>query len=114
MDKEAQEKIVEAYCYRNGWDYSPGNEDTDEAYKDVSFILSKAEEFGYRKLPKDKPPLLSPEDFIRIFTEEQKRQGVPDKYNFPEAIAGNVHYHQILAQEQRKTDIEWYEKGGRK
>lgn len=47
--------------------------------------------------------LLADEDFIRIFTEEQKKQGVPDRYNFPEAIAGNAHYHRVLAQAQLKN-----------
>ena len=44
--------------------------------------------------------LLTDEDFIKLFTAEQKRQGVPDQYNFPEAIAGNVHYHRVLAKAQ--------------
>ena len=57
---------------------------------------------------------LSDEDFIRIFTDEQKRQGVPDKYNIPEAIAGNVVYHRRLAQEAQRDTlrqvVEWVEK----
>ncbi len=52
-----------------------------------------------------KDTVMSDERFIELFTEEQKRQGVPDKYNFPEAIAGNVHYHRMLAQAQAKLTI---------
>jgi len=99
MDKETQEKIVEAYCYRNGWDYSPGNEDTDEAYKDVSFILSKAEEFGYRKLPKDKPPLLDIDQYLAGMGWLISKDGMQYAW-----------LKQAL-ERQREADIEWYEKG---
>lgn len=46
--------------------------------------------------------LLDGTDFIHIFTDEQRKQGVPDKYNFPEAIEGNVHYHRVLVKAQAK------------
>ena len=64
---------------------------------------SRCDSTGYVYEPIEPKPddrLLTDEDFIQLFTEEQKRQGVPDRYNIPEAIAGNVHYHRMLAKAQ--------------
>ena len=44
--------------------------------------------------------LLTDEEIIQLITVEQKRQGVPDKYNFPDAITGNVHYDRVLIKAQ--------------
>ena len=45
--------------------------------------------------------LLTEEEIIQLITAEQKRQGVPDKYNFPEAIALSAPYDRVLIKAQR-------------
>ena len=37
--EEIREHAVETLCRKNGWDYSPRNEETDMAYEDVDCIL---------------------------------------------------------------------------
>lgn len=37
--EEIREGAVEAYCRFCGWEYAPGSEDTDEAYRVIDFIL---------------------------------------------------------------------------
>lgn len=60
---------------------------------------SDTKELERLTLPKESR-LLTDEEFIALFTEDQRRRGVLDKYNFPEAIEGNKYYHRILAQAQ--------------
>ncbi len=58
--------------------------------------------------------LLTEEEIIQLITAEQKRQGVPDEYNFPEAIALSAPYDQVLIEAQDKATLkavgEWLEK----
>ena len=87
MDKEAQEKIYELlemyYSERQQWD---GSGDTPE-----DNTIKRLVGLGYRKLPKDKPPL------IKI-----------DPHNYGDTNPADV---RLGAEDQREADIKHYEGG---
>jgi len=90
-------KILDAQVKQFAKDH-PNYPDTDGCMSGESTCIPiKADEV---KPKPDESRLLTDDDFIQLFTEEQRTQGVPDKYNFPEAIAGNACYHRVLAKAQ--------------
>ena len=120
MDKEAQEKILHEICLPcvHKWKIVPSGiagsdvktferipceyeyEDTDKycvlAHKAKVRILRIVNEQGYRKLPEDKPPLLSQGEIGKI--EENWFNTPLDKRVDPEVL---------IAQAQREADIKF-------
>lgn len=102
MDKEAQEKIKDIIKERShlmitASHYNQLDDATYDSHANnmAGAILAQTEELGYRKLPKDKPPLLKYQTNHKI-------------------IAGSKEWHNIEgynlgAQTQRKADTKHYE-----
>lgn len=106
MDKEAQEKIAEILSQPIKIDLLgarargfKGIEKKPNAR--VSQILQALRQLGYRKLPKDKPPLLSDEKLNALWRCEK---GLPEwaTWEVPKWFA---------KQAQREADIKHYEGG---
>ena len=90
MDKEVQGKIAERINkYTTAFAEHPNGVAAD--------IIGIIEALGYRKLPKDKPPLLS-DGTIKAYVDKYKDNDKP----FIFAIS--------LLQAQREADIKHYEK----
>lgn len=101
MDKEAQEKIAKALyerCAGQLWEEASASS-VDYYWSVAHLALTKFEELGYRKLPKDKPPLLSSEEFIAEFKKMEESNAV---VNMPWMWGKQV------AQAQREGDIKFY------
>ena len=63
----------------------------------ASRILHNLEELGYRKLPQDRPPLLSDEAMDKAYIIPDKTQTWP------------YHLRNSIAEAQREADIKFYE-----
>ena len=97
MDKEAQKKIADIIvCTHSMFDerYEPAS--AEEFHDEANQILTSLKELGYRKLPKDKPPLLSDEK-------------LPHWIKYPDGGKGDViEAYKAVAQAQREADIKFY------
>lgn len=102
MDKEAQEKIAKLVFKRCFPEYDLL---TLEPYlkiaEEILIILGR---LGYRKLPEDKPPLLSDEEIENTYKEYE-----------PVTDIMNLHmvFLKDIAQAQRKAGIKHYEGRGK-
>jgi len=101
MDKEAQEKIAEIIneAVTEGI-YYPREPYADRAIEKITQVLE-----GYRKPPKDKPPLLSDEEMESIY--KSNLRGKPYSY-FPEEVYSPAQQRHDIAQAQREADIKHY------
>lgn len=98
MDKEAQEKIVKILNEPLKAPWAGNAVDTIQAgieYQALE-ILQTLEQLGYRKLPKEEPPLLSDEEIIQALDNLIASSQVIKR---PE---------RAVAQAQREADIKWY------
>ncbi|MBA7581213.1 hypothetical protein ES708_23115 [subsurface metagenome] len=94
MDKEAQREIVRFL----GIAQKIGK---DGGYLDVwgntITLLNQLGQLGYRKLPKDKPPLLSDEEIVEARIE-----------NWSKPSGKRIPKDRAIAQAQREADIKFY------
>lgn len=90
-DKEAEEKIADYISLAINLGLHLRARDAKRIYLEMaSAIFWILKELGYRKLPKDKPPLLSDGEIRMVY------QGmITDE-------------HRVIAQAQRDSDINWY------
>lgn len=92
MDKEATKKIEQRI--RN---YPNIPQFGGEAKVLADLILIDLAELGYNKPPKNKPPLLSPEEITNII---ERCEG--DTFRMRQMVRGG-------AKAQRELDIKWYQ-----
>lgn len=88
MDKEAQEHI--GYFLSVAQKIGK-NRDYLNVRGSARALLNQLEQLGYRKLPKDKPPLLRDEEITEV------------------SFCKTMGRYKEVAQAQREADIKWYE-----
>jgi len=103
-DKQAQEKIGKALQRKFNWDRAIylRHPERDEYFEEMAGeALYQAEKLGYRKLPKDKPPLLSEGEMQNI----RFNNSSPNAPRLPSYVS-------VIAHAQREADIRHYEMCG--
>lgn len=115
MDKEAQEKMAKYLYYQStsslsgvSWNAltdiedKSGNISSTKRYwfKEAAQILVLIKELGYRKLPKDKPPLLN---------DKELRLAIAEGEEMDDYIGAITDGDRGIAQAQRVADIKWFE-----
>lgn len=105
MDKEAQRKSLRTLSIQQGHCGLIDVEDVltimelrDEKIRDLG------KELGYRKLPKDKPPLLNNKELLKIFNAEISN---PVDWMHEWLIDFSTEL-KMVAQAQREADIKFY------